>query len=312
MKKTNKRILGILLFSKQNKNNSVGPNIQRIIDEATKQNLTPKIFYYNLFSVSMSQKNINIYYEDKKINPKDIFFMIAFYDISLGKESSKKNWFIAECLEELGVKIFNSPKSAKIVQNKRDVYLRLSKQDLPIIQTFINFSEFNLGRIINKHKSETLIAKSANGLQGYGTVILNSHISFISFMEFLIDKYPPSNLLIQPFMHFNQTDYRIFVVGNQVVAGISRKSNGIEFRSNLNKGGVGTKINVTKNMAEIATKTTKTLNLDFAGVDIGRETKTGKYYIIEVNGLNPGLKIEEIAKVNISVAIINHCIKKSK
>ena len=312
MKDNNKNSVGILLFSKHKKKTITDVNIQRIIEETTKLGFNPKIFYYDLFSVSVTQDKVEIYYNNKKINTTKISFIISFYDISLGKELTRENWFIAECMEQVGIKVFNSTKAAKIVQNKRDTYLKLSKQKIPIIPTFINFSEFNLGKILSRHKKETIIAKSANGLQGYGTVILKSHISFISFMEFLINKYPPSNLLIQPFINFEQIDYRIFVVGNNAIAGIRRKANGIEFRSNISKGGNAKKIKPTEKIKKMSVKAVKILGLDFAGVDIGIDKKTKKHYIIEVNGLNPGLKIEKITNTNIAGEIVKHCAKKSK
>jgi len=107
-----------------------------------------------------------------------------------------------------------------------------------------------------------------------------------------------ADLLIQPYIESNSTDYRIFVVGNKVAAAMKRKGSGIEFRSNVAKGGNGEKIEPTKEMKQMAIKATKILGLDYAGVDIIKD-KNGKNMIVEVNS-NPGLEIEKITDTKYS------------
>ncbi|PIR05778.1 hypothetical protein COV56_00985 [Candidatus Kuenenbacteria bacterium CG11_big_fil_rev_8_21_14_0_20_37_9] len=146
-----------------------------------------------------------------------------------------------------------------------------------------------------------------SGSLGYKVSVFESHISFISFMEFMGGLVDSASILIQPFINAGHEDHRLIVVGDRVIAAMKRKARGIEFRSNISKGGIGIKFKPTKPMVDLAIRSTKILGLDYAGVDIIEEKE--KMMIVEVNA-NPGLEIEKITGVNIVKEIIQYGIKK--
>ena len=306
--KEKKSDVGLIIFSKKTDQLPIEKINLRILEEIKKQDLKPKIFYYDHFSVFFKKNKLEIFYDNNKINPKKFSFFITQYYF-LNQEFSN-NMFIVNCLNELGIKVFNSISSANKAKNKRDTLLKLSMNGLPIIPTSINFSGFFLDQHLKRNNNNKIVVKSNNGSMGYGVSVLDSHISFVSFMEFVTNKFQAVDILIQPFVESNNEDYRVFVVGNRIVAGMKRRANGIEFRANVSKGGLGIKFKVSKKMAGIAIRATKILGLDYAGVDIIKDKK-GDLMIVEVNS-NPGLKIENATGINIAGEIIKHCIKKSK
>ena len=81
-----------------------------------------------------------------------------------------------------------------------------------------------------------------------------------------------------------------------------------DFRSNIHRGGVGSKFELTDNLAELALKCVRILDLDIAGVDI-IETSEGPK-VLEVNA-TPGFEaIENVTGVNIAKFVIELAEKK--
>ena len=303
--KQEKKKVGILLFGSPTKELSKQKKANRFSEEIKKQGFKPEFFFCDLFSIYFEQNKLEIFYNNEKLDLEKIAFFVARYTLSDYNKMS-----IANFLEESGVVVYNSFSATFLAKNKRDSLLELSQAGLPIIPTGINFSQYFLDQHLKANLDNPIVVKRNNGSLGTNVAILDSHMSFISFMEFSASKFVPSEILIQPFIDANAEDYRIIVVGNKVVASMKRKANGIEFRANISKGGSGSKIKITKKIADMAIKATKILGLDYAGVDIIKN-KQGKLMLVEVNA-NPGLEIEKITNINVAGEIVKYCIKKSR
>ncbi len=304
---TSHKKIGILIFAKHTSQPLRERTHSRFVEEIEANGYQAKIFYYDLFQVFFSTNKLEIYYQNKKFNPKIFLCFISQYYFLNGEFAN--NLFLVNALNKLGIKVFNSLTSAIKAKNKRESLFLLAQHGLPIIPTGINFSQFFLDQQLKHFGKSKIITKANIGSMGYGVTVLDSHISFISFMEYIGTKEQPVNILVQPFMDAKAEDYRIFVVGTKVVAAMKRKAKGVEFRPNVSKGGLGKPIKVTKKISDLALKATKVLGLDYAGVDI-MQVKN-KLMLIEVNS-NPGLEIENITGINIVTKIVKHCIKKSK
>lgn len=99
-------------------------------------------------------------------------------------------------------------------------------------------------------------------------------------------------MLIQEFIKESAgTDIRAFVVGGRVVASMKRQSLDDDFRSNLHKGGEGTRIKLTEEERKMAVKAAGAMGLNVAGVDMMRSERGP--LILEVNA-SPGFGIEKI------------------
>ncbi len=297
--------IGILLFSHEDSDEY--QRALRFAEEIKKIKYTPEILFSDLFSVFFKKNKLEIYYNTKPLDLKNYKLIIPRYSLCNG--DSYDRFSIARFLKQAGIKIINSPESAFLAKNKRDSLIKLALGGLSVIPTGINYSQFFLDEQLKRNKSNRIVVKGNLGSLGYNVSVLDSHISFISFMEFTGGLIDPSNILIQPFINSKSSDYRLIVIDNKVIVAMKRQARGIEFRSNISKGGEGSKINPTKKMTDMAIKASKMLGLDYAGVDIMKDEK-GKLYIVEVN-CNPSLAIEEIAGANIVKKIVKYGIRKS-
>ena len=111
------------------------------------------------------------------------------------------------------------------------------------------------------------------------------------------------NILVQEYIKESEaTDIRCLVVGGKVVAAMKRKGPPGDFRSNLHRGGIGTKEKITPEERSIAVRSAKLMGLNVCGVDLLR-TNHGPV-VMEINS-SPGLEgIEKTTGIDVANKII--------
>jgi ribosomal protein S6--L-glutamate ligase len=119
-----------------------------------------------------------------------------------------------------------------------------------------------------------------------------------------------TNVLLQEFVKESAgTDIRAFVVGGRVVASMKRQSLDDDFRSNLHKGGEGTKIKLTDEENKMVIKAARAMGLNIAGVDMMRSERGP--LILEVNA-SPGFGIEKVTGRDVATPIIEYIEQNAK
>ena len=74
-----KKTIGILIFSKHTDHPLRERINDRFIEEIKLAGHQAQIFYYDLFSVFYEKNKLEIYYQNKKLNPKKYLFFISQY-----------------------------------------------------------------------------------------------------------------------------------------------------------------------------------------------------------------------------------------
>ncbi len=112
-------------------------------------------------------------------------------------------------------------------------------------------------------------------------------------------------MLVQKFVKESKgRDIRAFVVGDRVVAAIRRKAQGDEFRSNVHRGGVAEKVELSEEYEKTAVRAAQIMGLKMAGVDMLEGADGPK--VMEVNS-SPGLEgIEGATGLDVAGAIIDY------
>lgn len=163
------------------------------------------------------------------------------------------------------------------------------------------FQALNCDAWIEHLKKENfpVIIKPICGRKGEGVIKIDNFEDAVMFF-----KRNPKGFFLQEYLPVDG-DFRIFVVGNKVIGGIKRNCPPGDFRSNVAVGGKAEKINVTKDIKEIALRASHCLGYEIAGVDILQYKNI--YYTLEVNiapqwegfkkctGINPAEHIVEYA-----------------
>jgi len=115
---------------------------------------------------------------------------------------------------------------------------------------------------------------------------------------------------IQEFIEHKGYDIRLFIIDNQVIAGMYRIAT-FDWKTNIAKGGKPKPLNkIPIELQEIAIKACKVIGCEIAGIDILEIN--GNYYILEINS-QPGWRgLQQVTNVNIAKEIIKYVKSKVK
>jgi ribosomal protein S6--L-glutamate ligase len=209
--------------------------------------------------------------------------------------------------ENIGI---DCPQTADGLLNARDkmrTTQKLSSNGLKVPRTVMAKNPLHPEFLIEKIGGLPAVGKLLSGSQGKGVMILESALqtntSLESFAKVEVD------LLLQEYIEAGAKDIRAIVVGSKVVVAMER-SGKKDFRANISQGGSGKKVELSESDQAICINAAKAVGLEFAGVDIIKDS-TDTTYVIEVNG-NPGEKIISITGVNYFEELVKFCESKTK
>lgn len=183
-----------------------------------------------------------------------------------------KDIYLAERLEKIGVRLFNSARSVLLCDNKILMYQELANKGVRIPRTFIapkTFEGLNYSKrdFLDKVIDEIgfpIIVKEAYGSFGEQVYLANDKES----LNKIVDSLGYKDFLLQEFIASSKgRDIRINVVGDKAIVSMLRENEN-DFRSNISSGGSGTKFDPKPEYLDLAVKASKALSLDFAGVDV--------------------------------------------
>ena len=157
---------------------------------------------------------------------------------------------------------------------------------------------------IELKKGNLMISKPLFGSQGEG----------IRRIEKMTDLFWLTNshgvYYLQRFVHCSGvgfSDNRVFVINGQVVAAMRRR--GKSWLNNVARGASCERIDVNREMAELAVKAAAALAMDYAGVDIIQD-KDGHYTVIEVNSIPAWKGLESVCDTSIAQVLADDLINR--
>lgn len=175
---------------------------------------------------------------------------------------------------------------------------------------------------LEKWQFPLIVKLSSGGRHGMGTFFLKSMEDFIELKRKLNLRAEEEKkekgfsilrrgFLIQEFIE-NDGDYRVMTVGYKCVGGFKRqpKVEKIIFNQSVGKS-LGLK-KVPSDVAEIAEKAARILEVEVAGTDLVRSKKDGKVYLIEVNEAPQFKVFEKRTGINVAKEILKYAENKFK
>ena len=183
-----------------------------------------------------------------------------------------KDIYLAERLEKMNVRLFNSARSVLLCDNKILMYQELANKGIRIPRTFIapktfeglNYSKRDFLNNVIDEIGFPMIVKEAYGSFGEQVYLANDKES----LNKIVDSIGYKDFLLQEFIASSKgRDIRINVVGDKAIVSMLRENKN-DFRSNISSGGTGTKFDPKPEYLDLVVKASKALGLDFAGVDV--------------------------------------------
>jgi ribosomal protein S6--L-glutamate ligase len=187
----------------------------------------------------------------------------------------------------------------------------LAKAGVGIPKTVVSRNTTDIDILLEQLGGMPVIIKLARGTHGNGVVLAETKKAAKSVLQaFYLTNEDGTNVLLQEFVKESAgTDIRAFVVGGRVVASMKRQSLDDDFRSNLHKGGEGTKIKLTDEENKMVIKAARAMGLNIAGVDMMRSERGP--LILEVNA-SPGFGIEKVTGRDVATPIIEYIEQNAK
>ncbi|MDE1763169.1 MAG: lysine biosynthesis protein LysX [Thaumarchaeota archaeon] len=211
------------------------------------------------------------------------------------------------CLEFLGVPIFNNLQVATNCGNKLLTSLLLKKHNVPTPKTHFSFSSESAVETLEKH-GYPLVIKPIVGSWGRGVILLKDREIADAIIEVreLSDGPLDRIYYLQEVIKRPPRDIRAIAVGDQVIAAMYRTSSG-GFKTNIALGGEPVPCEITKELEDICTKSSKAVGGGILGIDVMEDEKRG-FVVHEVNNTVEFKGLAKVAKRNIPKEMIEFAV----
>jgi ribosomal protein S6--L-glutamate ligase len=205
--------------------------------------------------------------------------------------------------ERAGVPSVNSTLAISRSRDKLRALQYLSAHDVGIPRTAMARTPDAIRSAVDAVGGTPVIMKLLQGTQGVGVMKADTPEGVESIIDTLWGL--GQNIILQEFIAESKgRDLRAIIVGGEPVAAMRRTAKKGEFRSNLHRGGAGTRAELTPDQARAAIDAARIMGLGVAGVDM-LESKDGPR-VIEVNS-SPGLRgVERPTGIDVAQRIVMH------
>jgi len=208
-------------------------------------------------------------------------------------------------LYNLGVTIYNSPKSIEKTVDKPLTSILLSRAGLPTPRTWICETESEANKILKKESSNNkkILLKPLFGSQGIGIHLIDQNTGLVHDEKFGGIYY------LQEFIerkNNNFKDIRVLVVDGVAKAAMTRHSQ--NWLTNRAQGANCEIFELNQDISQLSEMACKVLEIDYAGVDL-IEDKDGRFHIIEVNSIPAWYGLQRVVDFNIADCLIESFVK---
>lgn len=274
---------------------------RRIAEEIRKLN-------HNCVKLDLNKLCLSV---DKKLSGFQNKIKLHDLDIVLPRFSTQKFNFGLMAMRQfkgMGVPTVNSYRSIRLCQNKYLTSLALKKVNIPQPRSFVASSAKSVLGIVNKLENP-IIFKLLNGGAGTGVALINTATEAQDWLTTL-DKLHKLLYLQEYIPHERKEDYRLFVLGDEVIGAMRRIAvHGWKTNFSL-RGNKVSPMKPNKELRKLAIKAAKAVHADICGVDIMAGHKGNQ--VIEVNQ-HPGFRgLEKATGKNIARKIVKFTIARAR
>ncbi len=181
--------------------------------------------------------------------------------------SHYRNLYSTAALEASGHTVVNSFRTASMSSDKLFCSLALIKAGVPTPKTRLAFTEEGVKRAVASLGYPTVL-KPVVGSWGRLSALLKDPDVVNAIVEDREYMHPSYQVYyLQEFVKRPPRDIRTFVIGDRTVAAIYR-TGASDWRTNTARGGKAEPCQITKEIEDISVKAAKSVQADFAGVDL--------------------------------------------
>ncbi len=222
-------------------------------------------------------------------------------------EQVTKRLGVLHALRELGVPVYNDARAIERSVDKSMTSLLLHAAGVPTPPTWAMESAAQAQRLVMRESAagRALVLKPLFGSQGKGLQLVGcvngAHVPLPS-LKGVYGSLAYLQSFIAPIVSPG-FDWRVLVIGGRAVTAMKRVSE--HWVHNVKQGARCVPCELTPELAAIAQDAARTLQMDYAGIDILPEGAEHALRVLEVNGVAAWQGLQRVTPFNIARAIVD-------
>ena len=203
---------------------------------------------------------------------------------------------VLHALQELGIPVYNNVRAVERSVDKAMTSFLLKRVGIPTPVTWVTESAAQARAILMRETAarREVVIKPLFGSQGIGLQRLSAGMDIPEAATYN-NVYYMQSFVARP--DANWHDWRVLVIGGKAVAAMIRR--GRDWINNVAQGARCEKIQLEEPLARLAIDATRAVGMDYAGVDILKDT-SGQPYVIEVNSIPAWKGLQGVTDFNIA------------
>jgi len=206
-------------------------------------------------------------------------------------------------IEERGIPVINSPRAIERAVDKFYTSALLQEAGLPTVETVV--CERAADAMAAVRELGDVVIKPLFGSMGNGLVRVSD--PDVAFRVVKTLETTRAVFYVQRAIDHGGRDYRLFVIGGQVLAGIERQAAAGDWRSNVARGAAAVPFEAPAGWQQLAVRAAAAIGADYAGVDLLVD-RDGVVYVLEVNGIPGWEGLQRATGVDVAGAIVDHAV----
>jgi ribosomal protein S6--L-glutamate ligase len=199
-----------------------------------------------------------------------------------------------------GVPVINPPRAIECAVDKYLTTAQLQRAGLPVPRTIACQTVGDALQAFDDLGGDVVL-KPLFGSEGRGITRINDPVFAERALRLLADL--GSVLYLQKFVPHDGFDIRVLLVGKKALA--MRRSNPVDWRTNISRGATAEAVEPREEWVELARRAAEAVGASVAGVDL-LPARDGRLYVIEVNAV-PGWKALAAAHgCDVAAMVLDH------
>ncbi|PZR13936.1 MAG: RimK family alpha-L-glutamate ligase [Archangium gephyra] len=271
------------------------PSTRRLLDEAEARDHQVRVLNPTGVSVFLGEKP-GLLYRGKRLRMPDLVIpriasSIASYGLA-----------VVDQFASSGAVVLNSARAIGLSRNPARCLQRLAAAGLRIPKTVMSREVGYLQSMVQDLGGVPVLVKLLAGSERRGVMVCESRQSLEAALEAVLGL--GHNIVMQEYVRKAQRDVRVFVVGGQAIAAVSRRPRAGRLSRSLFRAAALEPCDLTESLRHAAETAARLTELEVCAVDLLELAKTGEARPFEINA-SPALpEMETVTGVNLARAIV--------
>jgi ribosomal protein S6--L-glutamate ligase len=203
-------------------------------------------------------------------------------------------------LLKLDVPVVNPPRALETAIDKYLSLCRLADAKLPVPETVVCESLETIGDAF-EDLDRDVVVKPLFGSEGIGLVRCTDRHRLGAELATAVEE--GRALYVQRYVESSGVDFRLLVVGDEVVASIRRSAPPGEWISNIARGAAATRHDADSVQRDLAVRAAHAVGAEIAGVDLIYD-RDGRPFVLEVNAVPGWRSLSSVCDLDIARIVL--------